>query len=193
MERNQTRLSELAISDRKDFIYQINVVNLQSDGFTETQPRDGEKTKKAVVRPPGPIMSPVPRCAQKPPYFLVTIYVGTGPWIFVAEQVWLWNFCARIKDRGIFSQSTYHGESPIRSALSLLCPVKSQARRDIRTFSLLSEGNESRQCCNLVSHLVSKAATQVEIVCQCLSEVPHSPPPGQRRASGRRAPRSTFV
>jgi len=57
---NQSRFSELAVPDCEDSRCQINVVNLQSDGFAETQSRYGEKTEEAIVRRPRQVMSPLP-------------------------------------------------------------------------------------------------------------------------------------
>src|SRR5712692_1027845 len=112
MEGNQSRLSELAISDCKDSSYQINIVKLQPDGFAETQPRYGEKTKETIVRP-GPVMSPAPRHAQKPLDFLVTVDVWTRTRIPITQQAQLRNFCPSIKDHRIFCQSAHHGKSPL--------------------------------------------------------------------------------
>jgi len=83
MDGNQSRLSEFAVSDREDSSRQINVVNLQPDRFAETQSRYGEKTKETIVRRPGPVMSPVPRCAQELLDFPGTVDVWTGTRLLV--------------------------------------------------------------------------------------------------------------
>jgi hypothetical protein len=76
---------------------------------------------------------------------------------------------------------------------SLLGPVESHTCRDIWTFCFLRKRNEGRQCRTFVHHFESQAAPKAEITRQLVSEASHRAPPGQCRARGRRAPRSTFA
>ena len=160
MEGDQSRLSELAISDRQDSIFQINVIKLQPNGFAKTQPRYREKTKEAVVRPPRPFVPPVSRRAQEPLDFVVTIYVRPRTWVFGASRPSCGTSFRLSKIAAYLANLMYHGKSPLRLALSpSLGPVESQARRDVRDFSLFDKGKEARQCSALVQHLESQTAT----------------------------------
>src|SRR5665213_2674748 len=111
MNRDQTRLAELRVTNRENPLVKVDISEVQSQRLTDPKPRDTQQSVKSVTNPPrnaGRADSVLQGLRQQPLHLLVGIQIeAVAPWR-AWDQICWWHFSAGV-DTAVIGRKAAHG------------------------------------------------------------------------------------